>query len=96
MILGVDVCMLQGHHIQRRGAVVTIGKLAEHFGDSLFATLPNLWAAVVQPLEVLPEKCPNGMQLILIKYLTFNFCLSSIVRTSDNKCNRCVTCSPSI
>ena len=51
--------------------MVTIGKLAEHFGDSLFATLPNLWAAIVQPLEELPEQCENGMQIPLIKYLTY-------------------------
>lgn len=67
MISVVSVRMLQGQHIQRRGAVVTIGKLAEHFRDNLFATLPNLWAAIVQPLEVLPEKCESGTQILLIK-----------------------------
>ena len=68
-IESVVSCVLQGPHIQRRGAVVTIGKLAEHFGINLFAILPNLWAAVVQPLEELPEQCGNGMRILLIKCL---------------------------
>lgn len=67
MISGVGVHLLQGQHIQRRGAVVTIGKLAEHFGDNLFATLPNLWVAIVQPLEVLPEMCESGTWILMIK-----------------------------
>ena len=53
-----------------------IGKLAEHFSDGLFATLPNLWTTIVQPLEELPGRCENGMAMLLINY--FNICLSSI------------------
>lgn len=62
--------MSQGQHnvIQRRGAVVTIGKLAEHFGDNLFATLPNLWTVVVQPLEDLPAgHCEDGKEIPSVK-----------------------------
>ena len=55
--------------------MVAIGKLAEHFGDSLFATLPNLWTTIVQPLEELPRRCENGMLMLSIKH--FNMCLSS-------------------
>ncbi|XP_065898514.1 TATA-binding protein-associated factor 172-like isoform X2 [Dysidea avara] len=41
--------------VQRRGAVITVGKLAEHFGSELFSTLPNLWSSIVQSLERLPQ-----------------------------------------
>jgi len=77
MISIVDV--LQSSHIQRRGAVLTIRKLAEHFGDDLFTTLPNLWASIVQPLEDLPEHCGNGMLMILIKYLTLSVCVYPVL-----------------
>ena len=67
---------LQGQLTQRRGAAVAIGKLAEHFGDNLFATLPNIWTAVIQPLEELPEHCESGMTVLSMKY-----CLYEIVFT---------------
>jgi len=47
-------------HVQRRGAVITVGKLAEHFGPELFTTLPNLWSTIVQPLEALPQSIGDG------------------------------------
>lgn len=58
---------------------MTIGKLAEHFGDNLFATLPNLWEVVVHPLEDLPKLTASGMYVGVMFGVVLNLCVHPVL-----------------
>lgn len=50
---------------QRQGAESALIALANHFGSSLFASLPQLWTNITQPLSNVPPAPPKdqGIQL---------------------------------